>query len=54
MLVVGGYDGESISNTAEAYDLEVPGETCPPMPSVLVDGFEGLKGGLTFNQTPLV
>ena len=54
LLVVGGFNGGGISNSAEAYDLEVPGNTCAPMPSVPVAGFEGQKGGLTFNQKPIV
>jgi len=45
LLVVGGYNGGAISNSAEMYDLESPNTTCSSFPSVPAWGFEGLNGG---------
>jgi hypothetical protein len=45
LLVVGGYNGGAMTNSAEMYDLESPNTTCSNFPSVPVWGFEGLNGG---------
>ena len=45
LLVVGGYNGGAMTNSAEMYDLESPNTTCSIFPDVPVGGFEGLNGG---------
>ncbi len=45
LLDVDGYDGNTITKSAEFYDLETPDTSCAIAPSVLSSGFEGLSGG---------